>query len=450
MRTPDTTEQTGEGERLAEPAGPPVAGIVLIFSGGRPLCAAVPLDGGALEIGRGGVAGMPLDDARTSRRHARIGFDGARWSVTDLGSRNGTLVDGEMVRGERVSESTRVVRMGDSLLLLVRDVRPYQSAGVSVHGDGTVMGPALFDAWQVIARAARFGPTLHVSGESGTGKELAARAFHAFGAHAGGPFVAVNCAAIPTGVAERLLFGARKGAYSDSTVDADGYVQAADSGTLFLDELAELEATVQAKLLRVLESGEVLALGATRARPVDIRICSATHRDLRAQVSAGRLREDLFFRIGRPAVEVPPLRRRLEEIPWLITRALEKQAAHASLVEACLLRHWPGNVRELVTEVRAAVQEAMAVGAVQVDARHLSSSAGQAFAPPPASSDAATSNDDAGETVVRPPAREVIEAALRQAHGNVSAAARALGLHRNQLRRWLARHGLTAQQFGGD
>ena len=147
---------------------------------------------------------------------------------------------------------------------------------------------------------------------------------HATAPESNAPFVAVNCAAIPEGLAERLLFGARKGAYSGATADAEGYIQAANRGTLFLDEIAELDPLVQAKLLRVLETREVLPLGASRAKKVDIGICAASHRRLRDEVTAGRFREDLYFRIGRPEVQIPPLRERLDEIPWFVARELRR------------------------------------------------------------------------------------------------------------------------------
>ena len=129
-------------------------------------------------------------------------------------------------------------------------------------------------------------------------------------------------AGIPVGVAERLLFGTRRGAYSGATEHADGYLVAADGGTLFLDEIAELDLAVQPKLLRVLEDKEVTPLGATRARPVDFRLVVASHSNLRDAVAHGKFREDLYYRVGRPLVMIPPLRERREEIPWLIKRAL--------------------------------------------------------------------------------------------------------------------------------
>jgi DNA-binding NtrC family response regulator len=438
-------------DHVAQSAAP-VPGLVLIFSERHPRLAAIPLPGGEVVLGRGECGGFQLPDACMSRRHARVRYDGQCFSIEDLGSRNGTTVDGQAVAPQSWTEARRIARMGDTLFMITSDIRPYQRAEVLKTPDGRIMGPVLQRAFNAIDRAARFGKTLYVAGESGVGKESAARAFHELGPHASGPFIAVNCAAIPEGIAERLLFGARRGAYSGASGDSEGYVQAADGGTLFLDEVADLDASVQGKLLRVLETREVLALGATRPTRVDLRICSATHKDLRSQVAAGRLREDLYFRIGRPEVAIPPLRERLEEIPWLIQAALERAGAelwsHVSLVETCLLRPWPGNVRELLTEIHAAAEEALASKSHKVEASHLSARAGSAFTPeagpeprpdtlrPPPVSPAASPEDEA---------KARLEAVLRQTRGNVSEAARVLGMHRTQLRRLLERHGIDAR-----
>ncbi|MFP2913649.1 sigma 54-interacting transcriptional regulator, partial [Pyxidicoccus sp. 3LFB2] len=204
--------------------------------------------------------------------------------------------------------------------------------------------PHLGAVLERVAPAAAAGETLLITGESGTGKELAARAYHQSGPNARGRFVAVNCAAVPASVAERLLFGSRRGAYSGAEADTDGYLQAADKGVLFLDEVAELSPEVQAKLLRVLETREVMALGAFRAQPVDVRVCSATHKDLRAAASAGQFRADLYYRLAQAEVHLPPLRERLEDVPWLLAHALKgtpAPALHATYVEACLSRPGP-------------------------------------------------------------------------------------------------------------
>jgi transcriptional regulator with PAS, ATPase and Fis domain len=308
--------------------------------------------------------------------------------------------------------------------------------------------------WGEIALASRAGDTLYLRGESGSGKELAARAFHEaqFGAGSAAPFVAVNCAAIPEGLAERLLFGARKGAYSGASADAEGYVQAAHGGTLFLDEIAELDSQVQPKLLRMLETREVLPLGAARPRKVDIRICAASHKSLRDEVRDGRFREDLYFRIGRPEVVVPPLRERLDEIPWLIARQLlgadPRLAASVTLIESCALGAWPGNVRELMREIRRAAHRALEEGVTVVQPHHLAAEAGAPLGtsvsgPPPEGERGARTGQTSAPSAAKTAASwsdEQIVQALADNGGNVRGTARALGMHRNQLRRWLEKH----------
>jgi DNA-binding NtrC family response regulator len=360
-----------------------VPGILRVFGGDVALALPLPLSprGEPLELGRGSPALGPTPDARMSRRHARVHVEGHRVWVTDLGSHNGTSVDGTPLPPGAPREVRDVVRMGDSLFVPCADLSPHQQRGVVVH-EGFVRGPAMQALLDEATRAAELGLSMHLRGESGTGKEGLARAFHEGGGAARTPFVAVNCAAVPQNLAEALLFGARRGAYSGAT-DAEGYVAAADGGTLFLDEVAELDLVVQAKLLRVLETREVLALGATRPKAVRFRLCSASHRDLRDEVTGGRMREDLYFRLGRPELTLPPLRRRPEEVAFLLENEVRKVApglgVHVSLVEACLLRPWPGNIRELLVEARAAAQTALLRGAPRVEARHLSPLAGHAF-----------------------------------------------------------------------
>jgi DNA-binding NtrC family response regulator len=431
-----------------------VPGLILVLASGRPVMDPIPMTGGEVELGRDHSAFIQHPDPRLSRRHAAVRFDGQRFMVTDLGSRNGTAADGEALRPEAPREVTRALRAGHSLLVPVRDITPFERADVRVAG-GRVEGPVLREALAAAANAAKLGSILHITGASGAGKEGLARAFHAAGPSPNGPFQAVNCATIPEGVAERLLFGAKRGAYSGADADADGYVQAAHGGTLFLDEVAELSLAVQAKLLRVLEAGEVLPLGAARPRKIDLRFCSATHRDLRAQVALGKLREDLFYRIATPRVVAPPLRDRPEEIPFLLQLEVERTApglaVHVSLVEAALLRPWPGNVRELLAEARGAAQAAAAAKSSRVEATHLSPTAGCAFERPAESAPLAPAGSPPEITPpagAPPPSRAHIAGLLKRVGGNVSAAARELGVHRTQLRRWMERYGLDARGSG--
>jgi transcriptional regulator with PAS, ATPase and Fis domain len=255
----------------------------------------------------------------------------------------------------------------------------------------------------------------------------------------------VICATVPMALAERLLFGTRRGAYSGADADAEGYVQAADGGTLFLDEIGELDANVQAKLLRVLETREVMQLGAARPRKVDFALCSATHAQLQARVAAGSFREDLYFRVGRPTVGLPPVRERLEEVPWIVETMLQREKnlkAHVSLIDELLERPWPGNLRELLVELGAAAAAANVEGSEIVKAQHLAEGAGSHFtpAPEPRGSDAPP-----GPAVpIGSVTREAVIEALRASGGNISASARSLGLHRTQLRRLLARFNIDA------
>jgi transcriptional regulator with AAA-type ATPase domain len=426
----DTAEQSwSRAETARVPAARPRPGAIKVFAAGAACFVPRTLDRAHAVIGRDPACDLVSDDARISRRHAIVRFDGESWRVHDLGSRNGTFLDG--VAAPHAGGRRGVLAVGDTLFLLCDDVRPYLAESIDVT-DGMVVGPTLRRAWRHIERAAQSSSVMHLTGETGAGKELASRRFHDAGPRARGPLVAVNCAALPPPLAERLLFGARRGAYSGADAHAEGYLAAADGGTLFLDEVAELPLEVQAKLLRVLEDGELLPLGAARPRRVEFGVVTATHGDLRAQASMGRFRHDLYFRLGKPVVALPALRDRLEDIAFLIERALAQLAPprlpHASLVDAALRRAWPGNVRELVRETAAAASTAQ--DDERVRAEHLDARAGCALGAAP------TAVDDALR----------IRDALASERGNVSRAARALGMHRNQLRRWLAVHGGRADQ----
>jgi DNA-binding NtrC family response regulator len=359
-------------------------GLVLVFAGREPLLRAI-LSGvrGSVTVGRHDVGGARVPDERMSQRHARIAWDGEHLAVEDLASRNGTFIDGVRIEGPVERASARVIRAGRTLLVPVRDVRRFLGAKVTVDA-GIVVGPTLSRALADIGAAAARGDIALLRGETGAGKENAARVFHAKGANAAGPFVPVNCATVPATVAERLLFGAKRGAYSGAAEDADGFCAAADRGTLFLDEIGELPLEVQAKLLRFLETKEFFPLGASKPRRVSVRVCCATHRDLRDGIASQTFRADLYYRLSTFEVTLPPLRERMEEIPWLVRHAVAAAGlateVHASFVEACLLRPWPGNVRELLGAVHQALH---AAGAEPLSANHLPPNAGIEPGPPP-------------------------------------------------------------------
>ncbi|MDD9967579.1 MAG: sigma 54-interacting transcriptional regulator [Myxococcales bacterium] len=439
-----TEERLPAGSRAGTP------GIVLLLDNGCAVSRAIPVTAAGLELGRGSPPGCFVQDDWVSRAHLRVHHAEGEWRFEDLGSRNGSYVNGGLIQDASSVSGDVLVRLGRSLCWARQDIsahleadpaaaRPNAGEGQEV---GPVLGAALRRAWRELRVAVRASDTLLVTGPSGAGKELAARAYHqvAHGDNAHAPFVAVNCATISSSIAERLLFGTKRGAYSGATQDAVGFVQAASGGTLFLDEVAELEPAVQAKLLRVLENREVTPLGSTQTQPVQLRVCVATLRDLRAEVTAGRFREDLYYRIGRPAIRIPPLTERLDELPVLAERTLAsidpRLRPGTDLVEACALRPWPGNVRELIGELRHAAFAALDNKALLVGAEFLAPDAGRALSEGE-KPDLAVGSRPRSATAW--PSDDAIRAALERDGGNVSAAARALGLHRNQLRRWLSR-----------
>jgi len=435
------TAVSSDGETIARARAAKVPGLVLIFADQRPAARIFRLKGTAIELGRLELAVSDTLDPSISRAHASFVFHRGGWVVKDLDSRNGTFVGSSRVDQETPVATGTTVRLGGALVLATLDVTPFEQHGLGIQ-EGLVGGPALRAALDAIAVGESVGmvSSLMIAGESGTGKELAAKAFHALGGKPNAPFAAVNCATIPKDLAERLLFGSRRGAFSGAT-DAPGHVQAAHGGTLFLDEVAELPLDVQSKLLRMLETREVLRLGATHYEQVDVRVCGATWRNLREEVSAGRFREDLYFRIGQPEVRLPPLRERREEVPWHIQHVLDDCrhdrpfSASAAFVDACASRHWPGNVRELRSEVRRAAAAAAARGSDVLVVEDLSATAGAPIERPTA--------------VATAPAfpHDEMAAALTAECGNVVGAARRLGIHRNKVRRWLERHGVDAEAF---
>ena len=428
----ETKEDTRDSNGTPRPDAP-LAGVAVIFE-----CSAtwraVAVGEAPVLIGRGAANGVVLSDDLASREHVSVARVGDTWTVSDLGSRNGTFLDGKRLTGV-ASGAWRCLRVGHTLLVPIEDLR---LRGPVSRDEGQVVGAGLAATFERVRAAAESGRTLTVFGESGTGKELAASRYHA-AARPQGPLISVNCAAIPHGVAERLLYGARRGAHSEARENAIGYFQAAHLGVLFLDEVGELAPEVQAKLLRTIETGEVLALGAVQAEQVDVRICCATNRDLEAAVASGTLRSDLYYRLIEAQVRLPALRARVEEIPWHIAAEVERSSSGASVsprfIEACLLREWPGNVRELRAEVRAAIDEARLTKSDRVRTVHLRSNAGER---PRGEEEEAEPKRAASPREVT---REQLQAALG-AHGTVTAAARALGLHRNQVYRLLTDFGL--------
>lgn len=236
----------------------------------------------------------------------------------------------------------------------------------SLLGDGGLVGEssAMRMLGQLLTRVAALEATVLIQGESGTGKDLVARALHARSARANGPFVAVNCAALTEALLESELFGHVRGAFTGATADKPGLFEAAALGTLFLDELGEIPAGMQAKLLRVLQEHAIRPVGGVREKPVDVRVIAATNRDLEAEVRAGRFREDLYYRVNVFTVEVPPLRERAGDVIVLVEHFIGEMCLRFKKVvrgiredalQLLLAHPWPGNVRELSNCIERAV-----------------------------------------------------------------------------------------------
>jgi DNA-binding NtrC family response regulator len=326
----------------------------------------------------------------------------------------------------------RALRQGQRLEAENRILRP--------EGDPSIIAesPSMVPVLEMIARVGPSDANVLIIGENGTGKGVVARALHAASGRASRPLVTLNAGGISEGVFESELFGHVKGAFTDARSDRVGRFELADGGTLFLDEIANVPASQQGKLLRVLETGEFERLGSSRTRRVDVRILSATNADLRAEVAAGRFRQDLLFRLNTIEIRVPPLRERREDIPLLAQQFLRAHARRyrkdvsgfePAALQALLDHSWPGNVRELDHAVERAA---------------LMSQGGRVR---PADLGLRQGGDGGGVPPLEEMSLEQVEGvlirkALDRYGGNVSHAARALGLSRSALYRRMAKFGL--------
>ncbi|SEL66223.1 two-component system, NtrC family, response regulator GlrR [Stigmatella aurantiaca] len=325
--------------------------------------------------------------------------------------------------------------------------------------------PAITQVRAHIARVAPSDATVLVLGESGTGKELAARLLHGLSRRAHGPFVAVNCGALPPELLESELFGHVKGAFTGATQSREGLFGAARGGTLFLDEVGEAPPSVQVKLLRVLQERRYTRVGSSTEEEADVRVVAATNRDLREEVELRRFREDLYYRLYVVPITMPPLRERAEDIPLLAQLFLERAAAHNGMrvprlsPEALqLLRDytWPGNVRELLNVMEAAVLLAASEELRAEHLRHLVQPSPRATPPGMEEASPGAVSPRASETEAPLPTlreardafeRDYLMEALRRSGGNVSAAARMAGRNRTDFYELLRRHGLSASDF---
>lgn len=341
---------------------------------------------------------------------------------------------------ERIVEHRNLVEEVSRLRERLAEPRPFsQILGKS---------PSIQALCQVLSRIALSSANVLISGETGTGKELAARAIHDHGERAGGPFVAINCAAVPEALLESELFGHAKGAFTDARTARSGLFQQASGGTVFLDEIGDMPLSLQSKLLRVLQERRVRPVGSDREVEVDVRVLSATHHDLEEGITEGSFREDLYYRLNVVNISVPPLRERGNDVLLLAQHFLERfsresgkavSGVSSEVARRLLDYHWPGNVRELSNTIERAValtdHDRLIVDDLPAKLRNyepLAPGASTEERGPPA---AAMSPDQL--VSLQDLEREHIERVLAAVDGNKARAARILGLDRKTLYRRL-------------
>jgi transcriptional regulator with PAS, ATPase and Fis domain len=392
-----------------------------------------------LLLGRENEGFVPgaLDDERVSREHAILRRQGALLQVSDQDSRNGTWVNGKRVETQQLFPGD-VLGIGKTLLL-VEDIDPKRLHRPHPRMKGT--SAALGKMLERIELVARHDLMVLVLGESGVGKELAAHEVHLRSGRRG-KMVSINCATLPESLVQSELFGHARGAFSGADRARRGLVEEARGGTLFLDEIGEASPLLQANLLRVLDVREVRAVGTDEVRKVDVRFVAATNRELVAEVKAGRFREDLYSRMNRAVVQLPPLRQRREDILPLARYFVENFAKKSmpiseALALELLLHDWPGNARTLEGVMQRLVIEAEAdiLDMPPWLAEELALHARQI-----PEADEALTVDKAKLD------REALSALLRKHGGNVSAVATELSVSRNTLYRWLKREELRPEE----
>jgi sigma-54 dependent transcriptional regulator, acetoin dehydrogenase operon transcriptional activator AcoR len=392
---------------------------------------------------------IAIDDPWMSTAHARIVREGRGFVLEDLGSRNGTARNGlpeqrvTLVDGDIVEVGRSFFLFRASLDARVADVDEAELEH-ALPGMPT-LSPALGRALDRVAQLAHSSISIVLFGESGTGKEVLARAIHERSSRPG-PFIAVNCAALTDTLVASELFGHKRGAFSGAIEERAGLVRSTHGGTLLLDEVGDLTATGQGALLRVLQEGEVLPVGASVPVRVDTRVIAATHRDLDALVAAGTFRRDLLARLSGFVFQLPRLRERREDLGLLIRVLLHRLAAvpgnisfSLDATRALLAYPWPLNVRELEKCLAAAIAQAPD-GVIRAVHLHDAVRVGPS---PHKPDDASVSSEAALER------RDVLVALLREHTGNVSAVAREMRVARAQIHRWLRRYDLDAASFRG-
>jgi len=398
-------------------------------------------------LGRDAACGFVVDESGVSSVHAEVEATPEGLRLRDLGSKNGTWIDAASVR-EVVLTDACVFALGRAELRFVPG-RPETIALPDVERFGAMYGtsPAMRDLFRRLAKVAPTELTVLVQGETGTGKELVASAIHQASARKDGPFVVVDCGGIAPTLAEAMLFGHEKGAYTGADTARRSPFLDANGGTIFLDELGELPLDVQPKLLRALAERRIKPVGSNKWLPFDARVVAATRRDLESAVASGAFRSDLYFRLAEVRIAVPPLRQRQDDIPGLVRHMLEQLGAKTAWrriprtkLTPLYAHSFPGNVREL----RSAVAVALAL-AGENDAIDIAGALGaKARATKGARNQpgVARGYHEAKRAALGQFERAYFAQLVESTAGNIAEISRLSGLQRTHVRKYLKAHGL--------
>ena len=411
----------------------------------------VRVEGSTAKVGSADGCTLRLDDRAVSRLHLELTVGASTIALRDLGSTNGTFIGDVRVRDVDVTPGT-VVRAGGSAFRIDSSSEPTFVAISSRTSLGELVGASLpmRQVYTVLERVAASDTTLLVQGETGTGKDVVARSVHSTSSRARGPFVPVDCGAIPEPLFESELFGHMRGAFTGAIANRAGAFEEASGGTLFLDEIGEMPLAMQAKLLRAIETRRVRRVGSSKEVDVDVRIVCATNRRLATMVNEGTFREDLYYRLAVVEVSLPPLRERREDIPAIASALYAKLRPGGlipdDLLNSLLTRPFPGNVREL----RNAIERAITMGEAAQNPTPRAGVSGATTTVLPQGIEAIVPLHlplkDARDAWTSEFENVYIRAMMRKTNGNVTRAAELAGVSRRFLQRTIARLGLRSSE----
>jgi transcriptional regulator with GAF, ATPase, and Fis domain len=411
------------------------------------------IDREVFRIGKSPDSDLPLPDETVSRTHCEIVQEARGYLLRDLGSTNGTLLDGAEIR-EAYLKPGAVITVGKVEL----KVRAFNERIELLPSDATRFGQVVGrsvvvrEIFGLLERLAPTDATMLITGETGTGKDILARSIHDASPRKDRPFLVVDCGAVVGTLIESELFGHEKGSFTGATGQRQGAFELANGGTLFLDEIGELPLDLQPKLLRALEQRAFRRVGGTRELRVDIRVVAATKRNLKMEVERGKFREDLYFRLAVVPIELPPLRDRREDVPILIDHLLTSLSdggapltVSTAARDALASHDWPGNVRELRNVLERAAYIARAQGRNEIDTLGVPFTGARVAEPTgeamPAFEPGASYRDTkaAWEEVFE---QRYVRWLLERNRGNISAAAREADMDRKYLHKLAKKHGL--------